>query len=115
MPLTRVDSFASLARELATKPTLAATLQAIVETAAANIAGAEHAAITVKRGEERYQTVASTGQLPLDVAAIQYRLSEGPCPQALELHHVFRSDELGTDPRWPRFGREAAARPESSA
>lgn len=112
MPLTRCDSFATLARELATKPTLAATLQAIVETAAANIPGAEHAAITVKRGEERYQTVASTGQLPLDVDAIQYRLREGPCLQALELHHVFRSDDLGADPRWPRFGREAGAKTE---
>lgn len=110
MPLTRAASFATLARELATQPTLAATLQAIVENAAATIPGAEDAAITVKQGKERYQTVASTGQLPLDVDAIQYRLLEGPCLQALELHHVFRSDDLGADPRWPRFGREAAAK-----
>jgi GAF domain-containing protein len=109
MPLTRAASFGALARELATKPTLAATLQAIVEHAATNVPGAEHAAITIKRGKERYQTVASTGQLPLDVDAIQYRTNEGPCLQALELHHVFRSDELATDPRWPVFGREAAA------
>jgi len=41
MPITRTASFAELARELATKPTLAATLQAIVEHTAATIPGAE--------------------------------------------------------------------------
>ncbi len=109
MPLTRAASFAALARELATQPSLAATLQAIVEHAAATVAGAQDAAITVRRGARRYETVASTGELPLEVDAIQYRTNEGPCLQALEQHHVFRSDDLGTDDRWPTFGREVAA------
>jgi GAF domain-containing protein len=109
MPITRTVSFAKMARELATQPTLAATLQAIVVHAAANIPGAEEAAITIKRGAQHYQTVASTGELPVKVDAIQYRTLEGPCLQALQEHHVFRSDDLGTDDRWPSFGREAAA------
>jgi GAF domain-containing protein len=113
MPLTRTDSFAQLARELATQPTLAATLQAIVDHAAATIPGAEDAAITVKRGTQRYQTVATTGELPLRVDAIQYRTGEGPCLQALEQHHVLRSDDLGSDARWPTFGREATASTET--
>ncbi|HEY0167928.1 MAG TPA: GAF and ANTAR domain-containing protein [Jatrophihabitans sp.] len=110
MPITRSASFAALARELATQPSLAATLQAIVEHAAATLPGAQDAAITMKRGSQRYETVASTGELPLQVDAIQYRTNEGPCLQALEQHHVFRSDDLGADPRWPAFGREAAAK-----
>ncbi len=110
MPLTRTESFAKLARELAGKPSLAATLQAIVDHAAAHIPGAEDAAITVKRGAQRYQTVASTGPLPLRVDSIQYRLLEGPCLQTLEQHHVIRSDDLGADARWPRFGSEVAAK-----
>ena len=109
MPLTRTESFAALARELAAQPTLAATLQAIVEHTAASIPAAEAAAITVKRGTQRYETVASTGELPLQVDAIQYRTNEGPCLQALEEHHVFRSDNIGADDRWPTFGREVAA------
>ncbi|MDQ1739292.1 MAG: hypothetical protein QOE53_944 [Pseudonocardiales bacterium] len=113
MPITRTASFAKLARELAIKPTLAATLQAIVEHAAATIPGAEDAAITVKRGAQRYQTVASTGELPLRVDAIQYRTGEGPCLQALEQHHVLRSDDLGSDARWPTFGPEVAAQTEA--
>jgi hypothetical protein len=109
MPPTRTASFAELSRELATQPSLAATLQAIVEHAAAAIPGAEDAAITIKRGTQRYQTIASTGPLPLQVDEIQYRTLEGPCLQALEDHHVLRSDDLGTDARWPTFGPEAAA------
>lgn len=110
MPLTRTASFAALARELAAQPTLAATLQAIVEHAAANVAGAQDAAITMRRGVRRYETVASTGKLPLQVDAIQYRAGEGPCLQTLEQHHVFRSDDLGVDDRWPAFGREVTAK-----
>ena len=113
MPITRTESFAKLARQLATQPTLAATLQAIVEHAAATVAGAEDAGITVKRGTQRYQTVASTGDLPLRVDAIQYRAGEGPCLHALEHHHVFRSDDLRSDDRWPAFGREVAAETEA--
>lgn len=102
------SEFAKLARALAKLPTLAATLQAVVDYAAANVAGAEHAAITVKRGKNAYQTVASTGQLPLLVDSIQYETLEGPCIQTIEEHHVFRSHDLATDFRWPTFGRRAA-------
>src|SRR4051794_22220370 len=109
MPFTNIDSFAELARELATKPTLADTLQAIVERAAATIPGAEDAAITVKRGDQHYQTVAATGELPRQVDAIQYRTLQGPCLQALEEHHLFRSDDLRDDPRWPAFAGEVTA------
>jgi GAF domain-containing protein len=109
MLLTRTASFAQLARDLATQPTLAATLQAIVEHAAATIEGADDAAITVKRGVQRYQTVASTGELPLLVDAIQYRTGEGPCLQALEEHHVLQCEDLGNDARWPTFGPAARA------
>lgn len=102
------SEFARLARELAKLPTLADTLQAVVDYAAAKVAGAEHAAITVKRGKQAYQTVASTGQLPLLVDSIQYETQEGPCLQALQGGHVLRSDDLANDSRWPRFGRRAA-------
>lgn len=100
-------NFGTLARSLARLPTLADTLQAVVEYAAANVAGAEHASITVKRGNQAYQTIASTGELPMLVDSIQYALQEGPCVQALDDSHVLRSDDLANDSRWPRFGRRA--------
>jgi hypothetical protein len=103
----RADEFAALARELALKPTLTATLQAIVEYAAKTIDGAEYSAITVKQGNSQYRTVASTGDLPLRVDAIQYEVGEGPCLDALSDGHVLRSDVLAVDHRWPSFGRRA--------
>jgi GAF domain-containing protein len=103
----RADNFAALAREFARQPTLVATLEAIVSHTTATIEGAEHAGITIRRPDGRYQTVAATGQLPLRVDEIQYQTQEGPCLQALTEHRVLRSDELASDLRWPAFGRLA--------
>lgn len=113
MPFSRTESFAELARQLAAKPTLADTLQAIVEHAAATVPGAEEASITVKHRAARYQTVAATGELPRLVDALQYRYLEGPCLQAIEDHHVFRTDDLRSEPRWPRFAAQATAATEA--
>lgn len=103
----RADNFAALAREFAKQPSLAATLEAIVVHTVATIEPAEHAAITVRRPGGKYQTVATTGELPLRVDEIQYQTQEGPCLQALTDQHVQRSDDLASDPRWPVFGRQA--------
>jgi hypothetical protein len=106
----RADDFAALAREFAKQPDLATTLEAIVNHTAATIPGAEHAAITTSRPGGKYQTIATTGQLPLQVDEIQYQTQQGPCLQALTDHHVLRSDDLASDSRWPVFGRLAADR-----
>ena len=105
----RADKFAEIARELATQPDLVATLQAVVEYAVRTIDGAEYAAITIKRGEQSYRTVAATGKLPLMVDAIQYEAGTGPCVEALEDHHVVRVDNLATDDRWPGMSDRTAA------
>jgi hypothetical protein len=68
--------------------------------------------MTMKSKGGQYETVASTGELPRVVDAIQYEAQEGPCLDAFVGHHVFRSDDLATDPRWPVFGCLAADRTE---
>jgi hypothetical protein len=52
--------------------------------------------------------VASTDQLACLVDRIQYQLSEGPCVDAAEKGSILHTGTLETDPRWPRFGPEAA-------
>jgi GAF domain-containing protein len=99
--------FARLTRELASCADLDSTLQAVVE-AAVRIDGAEHAAITTRNRQGRFQTVASTSEIPLMVDAIQYRTLEGPCVGVIDGPHVFRTDDLAGDDRWPVFGRLAA-------
>jgi GAF domain-containing protein len=103
----KASDYADLARELAMQPNLRATLHAIVSYAAKTIDGAEQASITLRRASN-CTTPAATGELPMQVDAIQYRALEGPCLDALTEHHVIRSDDLGADQRWPVFGRLAA-------
>ncbi|MDQ2838111.1 MAG: GAF and ANTAR domain-containing protein [Actinomycetota bacterium] len=99
--------FVTTARLLASRPTLASTLEGIVTYAVQNIDEAEHASITVRRANSGYRTLAATGELALQVDNIQYEANEGPCVDALREHHVFRSDDLATDDRWPIFGARA--------
>ncbi|MGX7680091.1 GAF and ANTAR domain-containing protein [Jatrophihabitans sp. DSM 45814] len=101
------DDFAEIARTIARQPNLPATLNAIVAHAAHTIPAAEEAAITVKQGRGKYQTVAATGDLPIAVDTIQYETEEGPCVDSLRAHRVFHTDDLAADGRWPVFGRLA--------
>jgi hypothetical protein len=101
---------AVLARELADQPTLAETLEKIVVHAAASIRGAEYAAITSKRRNGEFATIAASGDLPIQVDDIEYELREGPCLTSLNDSTPCHSGQVGADPRWPRFGPVAQAR-----
>ncbi|MGX7677500.1 ANTAR domain-containing protein [Jatrophihabitans sp. DSM 45814] len=110
MPYRKIaDNFATLGRELGRQPTPDSTLTAVVDYAVAAIEGAQEASITVKAPNGRFRTIATTGDLPMQVDAIQYEVGEGPCVDAQQVHHVFRSDDLSTDERWPLFGPKAVA------
>jgi hypothetical protein len=86
--------FAAVARELARQPDLPSTLAAIAVKAVETVEGAEFAAITVGREGDRYRTVGSTDELPLEVDRIQYDTEEGPCLDALRAQdRVFRTDD----------------------
>jgi GAF domain-containing protein len=103
--------FAGLARELSVQPDLPSTLAAITRNAVETVQGAEFAAITLTSKGGHYRTVAETGDLPREVDRIQYATGEGPCVDSLrEQAHVFRTDDVKTDPRWPVFGPLARER-----
>lgn len=107
MPAYHADKFAEVARLLATERTVDGTLRRIVAQATATIDGAEYAGITVRRGSDRYQTVAYTADLAVKVDNIQYEHDEGPCLTALHSVEVTRSSDVSADSRWPQFGPEA--------
>lgn len=106
--LSAAADFATLARELQSHESERGTLEAVCELAK-ELLKADHAAFTAVR-YGRFRTVASTSGVPLAVDEIQYDLDEGPCVYAIEEHTTFRSDDLGVDPRWPRFGPAAVER-----
>lgn len=83
----------------------------IVEVAARSVPNADHCAITVTRGgPQRPKTMASTGNVPELVDAIQYSSGEGPCLDALDGDDVVVVTDLATDDRWPEFARHCTAR-----
>jgi hypothetical protein len=90
--------------------TLAADEALSVVTAAAvqAIDGAEGAAVTIGRNQ-KFETVAATSDLPLQVDKIQYDLMSGPCVDAVLEHTIFHSNDLREDQRWPEFAARAVA------
>jgi hypothetical protein len=102
------DQFAAFGVELASATDLPATFTTIAQRAVKTVPGAEHAGVTVlRRGE--FDTPTATSELPPRVDAIQYELGTGPCVDAVLDDSIYRSGDLAADPRWPEFGRRAAA------
>ncbi|MET0694369.1 MAG: GAF and ANTAR domain-containing protein [Propionibacteriaceae bacterium] len=72
------------------------------------VPGAEYAGITLADRHGRLDTPAATHPLVLQVDALQYRLRQGPCVDAIQGQWQARSDNLGVDTRWPDYGPLAA-------
>jgi ANTAR domain/GAF domain len=100
--------FADIGGRLAAYAGTAGAFEALTATAVRVVAGAEHAGIS--RGRRgRFETIAPTSDLPLRVDNIQYDLGSGPCVDAAVEKSVFRTGDLGRDPKWAEFGFRAAA------
>ncbi len=85
-----------------------ATLRAIAASAVESVDAAEECGITYVIGRSTVESRAATGELPRSVDALQERLGEGPCLDAVRDEDVVRVDDVATDGRWPVFAREAA-------
>lgn len=103
------NSFGELGTDLAGHRKPDEALALVTGRAVAVVPGAQDAAVT--RGRPgNFQTVAATSDRPLQVDQIQYQLGSGPCVDAVIQDRVFRTGDLGSDPRWPEFGRLAVQR-----
>jgi GAF domain-containing protein len=97
-----------LAREMQADPDMAALLKHIVVGATTEVAGAEHAGISLIEGTH-IRTEAATDELVERIDEQQYELQQGPCLEALRHHVTVRSDDFEHEGRWPGFA-EAAMR-----
>jgi GAF domain-containing protein len=86
-----------------------ATLRSITGAAVATVPGAHDCGISYVLARSKVEPRAWTSDLPQDVDALQDRLHEGPCLDAVWHSTVVRVDDVGADARWPRFALEAAA------
>lgn len=99
--------FRSLARQLFVIGSVEQTLQRITALAVELVPGADYAGVSILR-ESEVTTPAWSDPLALRVDETQYAVDEGPCLSAIRLHATFKSDDLASDSRWPRFGPQAA-------
>ena len=84
-----------------------ATMRAITRAAVSTVPGADACGITFVTGRRKLESRAATSQTPRDVDALQERLGEGPCLDAVWEEEVVRVDDVAGDQRWPRFAAEA--------
>lgn len=72
--------------------------------------GATYGGITVIQPHGRLKTLGGTAALVNELDHAQYELREGPCVEAATELKSLVSGSLADDPRWPRWGPEAARR-----
>ena len=107
-PAALAGLFSGFGRELNSLRTVDEVMETISRRAFESIPAAQHAAIS--RGRKgKFETIAATSELPLEVDAIQYELCSGPCVDAILADTTYRVGDLAHDRTWPEFGRRASA------
>lgn len=70
--------------------------------------GCDAAGVCVVHRGARVDTHATSHDALREVDALQHRLKEGPCLDALRRQDTVHSDDLSVDERWPKWGPEVA-------
>jgi GAF domain-containing protein len=84
-------------------------LQTVADLARSTLPAAPEVSVTLLvRGVP--STVASTGQLALDLDQAQYERGHGPCMHAAATGHAAEITDTRTEARWPDYTRQAAER-----
>jgi GAF domain-containing protein len=84
------------------------TLKAITSAAVHTVPNAEQCGISYVIRRSKIQPRAWTGDLPKEVDALQERLGQGPCMDAVWEREIVRVDDVGAEERWPEFARQAS-------
>src|SRR5262245_58726483 len=89
---------ARIAASLADPVDQHAGLQLIVDTAVRNVPGADHASISIRRGDGSLETLAASDDLIRELDEIQYTLREGPCYTVVTDQAHVAGESGGVDP-----------------
>jgi transcriptional regulator with GAF, ATPase, and Fis domain len=100
--------FARLSAELLATRDESVTVHTLVERSLTLAPEIDHASLTIAE-RKRARTLAATSIVASQCDALQYELREGPCIEALSDNEWYRSGDIASDPRWPRWGPRAAA------
>jgi GAF domain-containing protein len=88
---------------------LDATLAQITAAAVEVLPNVQMCSITIRRADGTLETVAPTDEVLTRIDGAQYDLQEGPCYQAATDDRQVISNDLATDPRFPRYGAAAVS------
>ncbi len=103
-----VDVMNQVADALRSRPEADDTLAKITRTACEVITGVDEASISMSGSDGKINTVAPTSMSVRRPDALQYKLNEGPCVDAIKFQQTMRSEDLANDRQWPRYGPQAA-------
>ncbi|MDF9279284.1 GAF and ANTAR domain-containing protein [Arthrobacter sp. EH-1B-1] len=96
-----------LARELQSAETEEAILSDLVQAAVEIIPGTDEASISVVLGRKNVDSHAPTGDLPAQVDALQMKVGQGPCLDAVFNERTVLVADMSKETRWPKFSRAA--------
>jgi GAF domain-containing protein len=102
-------TMAKLTENVATPTEIDAILRSATATAVELISGVDCADVLLISRPDRFQSMAATSQLAVDVDDLQQRFHEGPCLDAALGHSVIVCNDLREDSRWPLFAKSAIA------
>lgn len=98
-----------LARLLQAEEDETAILTRMVTAAVDMIPGVEEASIMVVQSRKKVEARAPSGELARQVDALQEKVGQGPCLDAVFEHKTVSVPDMSAEQRWPRFAEEALA------
>ncbi|MEG9249992.1 GAF and ANTAR domain-containing protein [Arthrobacter sp. Soc17.1.1.1] len=103
------EQMSELARSLQAEDDPQEILAHLVRAAIELVPGADEGSISAVTGRRDIQSQAPSSDLPRKVDALQSKVNQGPCLDAVYEHQTVRVPDLASEQRWPEFSRNAAA------
>jgi len=108
-PSDLARTLADAARQLARTGNVQETLEHVVDLSLQIVPDADFAGITLV-SDSRITTPAASDRRVAELDALQARLWEGPCMDAIREPESVYSEDLAADERWPQFAGQAVQR-----
>ena len=104
MPASVFESIAAAARAMEDESTPSDTMERALSFARELVPSAQDAGISLRRRGGSVETAAATSDVVVLADKLEYELGEGPCLDAIWHAEVVRSNDIGADERWRRWG-----------
>jgi transcriptional regulator with GAF, ATPase, and Fis domain len=102
------EDLGELARNLEEHDDPDVMLAEIVAAAVAMVPGVDEGSVSVVTGRRNIGSQAPTGDLPVQVDALQMETQQGPCLDAAYEQLTVRVTDMASETRWPEFARRAS-------